>query len=247
MSVIKVETDELLSCARKYALLAENFKTVSDKTIEKCKSYEDVWKGSFSEELDSKVKKLEDVKNKIYNNCMDLSKHIENAVAQYIAVDQGLAEQSHIGTANYPDNVHVSSTIGLTSHQFELLEKELEKYKNSPYVRGGSSVNGVDCSGLVMAAYRDTGIKTDFPHSAKNIYTMCEPVGKYPKGGVNLSELQKGDLVFYSDDGPEGITHVGVYMGDGKVFSAHDPEHGVSAESINYTYKKNIYVARVKK
>lgn len=134
---------------------------------------------------------------------------------------------------------------GLSSESFKNLQTALEKYKNTPYVYGGSSTNGIDCSGLVMKAFSDAGIKTDFKHNAAAIYTQCKPVGQYTKGNVDLSNIKKGDLVFYSDAGTDSIKHVGIYMGDGNVMSAMNPSMGVVTKNIDYTYKQNIYVARV--
>lgn len=129
--------------------------------------------------------------------------------------------------------------------RYQALESALAKYANTPYVWGGSSVNGIDCSGLVMQAYKEAGIKADFVHSAAGIYGQCQPVGSYSKGHVDLNALKKGDLVFYSDGGTEAISHVGIYMGDGNVMSALNPSQGVVTKSIDYTNKPNIYVARV--
>lgn len=131
------------------------------------------------------------------------------------------------------------------SVRYKKLEDAMARYVNAPYVWGGSSVNGIDCSGLVMQVYKEAGIKTDFIHKASEMYKQCQPVGSYTKGNVDLNALKKGDLVFYSDGGTDAIKHVGIYVGDGNVMSAMNPSMGVVTKSINYTYRKNIYVARV--
>lgn len=157
--------------------------------------------------------------------------------------------QQHVDSAAVAQATAVesASTVGLTEKQFNDLVGVLSKYSNTRYVKGGSSTSGIDCSGLVMNAYAEAGIKADFVHKASNIYNQCEPVGSYTKENIDLNVLKKGDLVFYSDGGTDSISHVGIYMGDGKVMSTLNSNEGVQTKSITYTYKKNIYVARVKK
>jgi len=84
-----------------------------------------------------------------------------------------------------------------------------EKYLGVPYVWGGASPSGFDCSGLVMYCYAQIGIS--LPHNAAMQYADCTPV-------AHGSE-QPGDLVFF---GPSagGIHHVGIYVGGGSMIDA---------------------------
>ena len=86
-----------------------------------------------------------------------------------------------------------------------------EKYLGVPYVWGGASMSGVDCSGLVMLAYEAAGI--DFPHYSGAMYEMTER--------VPLWDIEPGDLLFY---GPGGDEHVAMYVGSGEMIEA--PETG---------------------
>jgi peptidoglycan DL-endopeptidase CwlO len=78
-------------------------------------------------------------------------------------------------------------------------------YLGVPYVWGGSSPSGFDCSGLVMYVYAQLGIS--LPH-----YTVAQWNATLP---VSSSAMQPGDLVFFN-----GLSHVGIYIGGGQFVDA---------------------------
>jgi cell wall-associated NlpC family hydrolase len=87
------------------------------------------------------------------------------------------------------------------------------------YVMGAEGPNAYDCSGLVMAAYASVGIS--LPRTSQSQYR----VGR----SVSRSELQPGDLVFFYS----GISHVGIYMGNGIMVDARNSRVGVVYTNIN--------------
>jgi cell wall-associated NlpC family hydrolase len=79
-----------------------------------------------------------------------------------------------------------------------------------PYVWGGESSGGFDCSGLVQAAYREAGVS--LPRVAQDQYDAGPAVSP---GQV----VVPGDLVFFGT-GPEDVSHVGMFVGDGLMVDA---------------------------
>ena len=89
-----------------------------------------------------------------------------------------------------------------------------KKQLGDPYARQGSGPNGWDCSGLTMKAWQAAGVT--LPHSAGQQYRIGKKISK--------SNLRNGDLVFFY----RGISHVGLYAGNGKVIHAPRPGKQVS-------------------
>ena len=85
-----------------------------------------------------------------------------------------------------------------------------------PYVYGADGPGSFDCSGLTMFAWRAAGVS--LPHSAAAQYSSARHVA--------ISDLQPGDLVFYYSP----ISHVGMYVGGGRVI--HAPHPGSSVEIV---------------
>lgn len=89
-------------------------------------------------------------------------------------------------------------------------------YLGVPYVWGGESYGGVDCSGLTMLAWESAGV--DLPHLSRAQYGY----GTH----VSLGGMEAGDLIFWSSDGTQsGIYHVAIYLGGGQMIEA--PTFGV--------------------
>ncbi|MFF7792051.1 NlpC/P60 family protein [Streptomyces sp. NPDC007991] len=89
----------------------------------------------------------------------------------------------------------------------------------SPYVWGATGPNAFDCSGLVQAAYRSAGISLP-----RTTYSQIDAGRR-----VSRSELLPGDLVFFY----AGISHVGIYVGNGRMIHAPNPSAPVRVAPLD--------------
>jgi cell wall-associated NlpC family hydrolase len=112
--------------------------------------------------------------------------------------------------------------------QMEVTQKALS-CRGDAYVWGGNGRGGFDCSGFTAYLYSQRGIK--LPHSAKAQFNGGESVAK--------EDLSEGDLVFFNTSGP--ISHVGIYIGNGKFVHAANPRRGVVVESLSSKYYSKCY------
>ena len=106
-------------------------------------------------------------------------------------------------------------------------------YRGARYVTGGVGRGGFDCSGFVKYLYSKYGIK--LPHNSRALYQCGTSVSK--------SNLAAGDLVFFVNTYRRGISHVGMYIGDGKFIHASTHRTGVKVSNLNEAYYQNHYYA----
>lgn len=97
-----------------------------------------------------------------------------------------------------------------------------------PYFYGGTTVKGVDCSGLVQNVFKQNGI--ELPRTSQEQFRSGV--------GVPRSQLKPGDLVFFSTSG-SGASHVGIYIGDENFVSATREQ--VEIQSLKQEYWNNTY------
>ena len=113
----------------------------------------------------------------------------------------------------------------------EELEKRIEEFLGVPYLWGGDTKEGMDCSAFVKIVYAIYGI--DLPRTS----ILQSKLGmKIPK-----SSLLPGDLVFFGDVEKDSATHVGIYMGKNK-FANATTSQGVKYSDLDEPFFFSTYL-----
>lgn len=129
------------------------------------------------------------------------------------------AKSEAVSSSSYTSNSSSASSIRNNIVEYAL------KFEGNPYVWGGTSLtNGADCSGFTQSVFRDKGISI-----SRTSRTQANSGRE-----ISLENIQPGDLIFYAKNGT--INHVVIYIGNGKVIGASNPELGIKIS--NYTYRQ---------
>ena len=136
---------------------------------------------------------------------------------------QNLSSQNDVEFSTFAGSVleHTSTIAG------ELTRNAL-RFLGTPYVFGGTSPGGFDCSGYVQHVFAMLGISV--PRTAD---------AQYYEGRPAIGGPQPGDLVFFQTYLP-GPSHVGIYLGNGQF--VHASSHGVMVSNLSESYWASRYL-----
>ena len=137
------------------------------------------------------------------------------------------------GTEGYIRSDLLDLTSSNSSSASSGIVDTAKQYLGVRYVYGGASPNGFDCSGLVYYVLKQVGFS---PYRT--------PADQYRMGtSVSKEELKPGDIVFFAGTYTSGISHVGIYAGNGQFIHAPNSRSTVSYSSLTSGYWANHYYA----
>jgi cell wall-associated NlpC family hydrolase len=143
---------------------------------------------------------------------LGVAKNPHNALVAYNCGNAGASCQT--ASAGYAATVlAIAATYGTTTGTSPVAQQAVQVALNqigTPYVWGGESTAGFDCSGLVQFSYAKAGLT--LPRTAQEQYDATPHL-------PDDAELQAGDLVFFGA-GPTAVDHVGIALGDGRMVDA---------------------------
>ncbi len=155
-------------------------------------------------------------------DCYDMKGYIAKSQVRvsedgkyFVDCKAGSSETTSMKTQSLQDALNITSTVRTRSM----------KYIGVRYVWGGASTRGFDCSGFTQYVMRKAGVsisRTVLPQMGEGVVIAKE-------------DLQCGDLVFFSNTTSRGFaSHVGIYIGDGKMI--HSGNGGVAVTSLSNAY-----------
>src|SRR3954463_3705315 len=153
-----------------------------------------------------------------FNISVTQLKSINHLTSDTIRVGQVLIVSSAATTLPVPET---------TISKAQMVINEANKYIGTPYLWGGNTPAGFDCSGYTKYVFEQVGIT--IPRTAATQWSGLKPV----------STPNPGDLVFFETYAP-GPTHVGIYLGNNKFIQAGSS--GVSIADMTNTYWKPRYL-----
>ncbi len=106
------------------------------------------------------------------------------------------------------------------------------RYAGTPYVWGGESRQGFDCSGFIIVVMRDLGMRA-LPHSAAEQFNYGTPIAQ--------PLLKPGDIVFFKNTYKQGISHVGIYLGNRRYIEAAGTGKGTIVSSLDSAHSRQHY------
>ncbi|QNU67487.1 C40 family peptidase [Ruminiclostridium herbifermentans] len=133
-------------------------------------------------------------------------------------------------TTNKSTTTNRGTTSTATSSKVSAIISTAKSFIGVPYVWGGTTASGFDCSGYIQYVLSKNGISV--PRTAAEQYKVGTSVSK--------SNLRVGDLVFFTTY-KEGPSHLGFYLGDGNFIHASSSK-GVTISSLNSNYYSSRYI-----
>ncbi|KAI3345218.1 glycoside hydrolase [Clostridium botulinum] len=183
------------------------------------------------QKLNDMQKKIEKENKELQKNKDEIEKNIKELEDQKKQLVEYVQENSDILVDSTSSIIPITLPSDI-SDEARAIIKEAQKYLGIPYLWGGTTPDGFDCSGLMQYVFNSQGI--EIPRVSQDQQSFAEP--------INLSELKPGDLVFNKSS---NSTHVGLYIGDDKYL--HAPHTGDVVKISTLSTSNMKYAGRVLK
>jgi lipoprotein Spr len=195
--------------------------------------------------------------NSVVNNVSDDKEEIQFLDNLSVTPGKVFIKKSSIGIASEPLNVASTDNDIMPSNLSEVekanwlqlkysikmdvavesinnipLLKKIDEWYGTPYNYGGSTKNGVDCSYFTL----------DVMQGAYNINLKRTAAEQYEQTSrINWEDLKEGDLIFFKTEGPNKISHVGIYLSNNKFVHA-SVRNGVTISDLSDPYyQRTLY------
>ena len=161
----------------------------------------------------------------VQNNGIDVTKRVLDEKITQTPVNLVIAK----GPSSRPVNIAFAVSRG-SSGSSSIVDRALS-LQGTPYVFGGTTRRGFDCSGFTKYVYASFGIS--LPRTSYAQFASGAAVSK--------NDLRPGDLVFFTTYS-RGASHVGIYIGGGRFVQASNPNSGVEVSSLSDSFYSSRYL-----
>jgi cell wall-associated NlpC family hydrolase len=184
---------------------------------------------AFNKELEDHKGELAALQAQLSQQTADAAKKAQEDAAKQAAAQAAVAQAAASAAAASASSSSsassqsstATSTVTTGSNQGSLIAN-VQQYLGVPYVWGGTTPAGFDCSGLIYYAAQQAGMS--LPRTSQAQSTLGTQ--------VSVSDLQAGDLVFWGGVG--SAYHVGIYIGNGQYIHAPAPGQNVTVGNVAY-------------
>lgn len=161
----------------------------------------------------------------VQKNGIDVTKQVLDEKVIQTPVNRVIAK----GASSQP--VMIASTLSRGNSGSSSIVDRALSLQGTPYVFGGTTQKGFDCSGFTKYVYASSGIS--LPRTSFDQFASGAAVGK--------NDLRAGDLVFFSTYA-KGASHVGIYVGGGRFVHASNPNSDVKISSLSDSFYSSRYL-----
>jgi len=223
--------EEVAKKAKKAADTAKIAQEVATKKVEAAKIEADAARNAQQKEVD-KLQKIQDqiLKELLAARKTRVTLEQQRQLALLEEANASIANNTAIYTKVWPDIGFKGRSTSRSTPEMRAAAVAFAKKQvlaRKPYIWGSEGPNSFDCSGLVYAAYRSAGL--GWPNWDRLNSSLYFSYTKH----VPLSQLQPGDLLFYSYKGTvNSIHHITIYAGEGMMWEANSKGKGLLFSNI---------------